>query len=552
MNRASHPPASPHPVVAVLLLNLMLGLGVARAGPLDIGGGRQLLVDSRFLASARGVELVVHRPQKTGAPVLEADSPLHTSVGGYASVIHHDGVYHLWYPASTAIGGELGRNPPADPDEDYPSVHYLCYARSHDGMHWEKPSLGLARPHPNAETNIVLGFGAGGFADSAPPVGAVVVNPRAGPESRFLLPLLVTEPDDRLRLDLFGSADGIHWRRTHERVMTHVSARDQLDTQNVIRWDARAERFVAFVRRNLFFPWGRSRAIARAESETLARFPAADDAPVVFGWDEQDPWFDDPARGRVRLVDYYNSAVIKYPWADDAWFMFPSAYFHYEPGYLGEFPGATPKNAGPLDIRFAASSDGIRWERRDRRAFVRTGFAGDWDSRSLYLACGLVPGADEREMYLYYWGSNIPHGWTRSRVDLELLNRAGLGPRTPRSGLGRLVLRRDGLVSARAAYGGGEFTTPAVRFAGVELVLNVDTSAGGEVRVEILDELHASIPGFTLSESDRIHTSNEIDRRVTWRGRTDVSVLAGRPVRLRFVMRDADLYAFQFRKSSSR
>ena len=34
---------------------------------------------------------------------------------------------------------------------------------------------------------------------------------------------------------------------------------------------------------------------------------------------------------------------------------------------------------------------------------------------------------------------------------------------------------------------------------------------------------------------------------VAWEGRQDVSRLAGKPVRLRFVMKDADLFSFRFR-----
>jgi hypothetical protein len=37
-----------------------------------------------------------------------------------------------------------------------------------------------------------------------------------------------------------------------------------------------------------------------------------------------------------------------------------------------------------------------------------------------------------------------------------------------------------------------------------------------------------------------------LERAVTWRRSADVSRLAGRAVRLRFVLKDADVYAFQF------
>ena len=57
------------------------------------------------------------------------------------------------------------------------------------------------------------------------------------------------------------------------------------------------------------------------------------------------------------------------------------------------------------------------------------------------------------------------------------------------------------------------------------------------------------IPGFTREEAVE-QIGNEIERIVTWKGGHDVSALAGQPVRLCFVMHDADLYAFQFRKES--
>jgi len=525
--------------------------GPPTAEPLDIGPRRQLFLDGKFFATARGMALTVHPPQKTGAPVLVADEPRFTAIGGFASVLFVDGVYHLWYLASTAIGGELGQNAPADENADFPTRRVLCYARARDGIHWEKPHFNFARAFPHGEPNVILGNGAGGYPDDAP-AGPVELNPRGGPDERFLMIAgSQVRAESRLQIDILASPDGLRWRRRYDNVMTHRPGPDQLDTANVIFWDDRIDKWVAYVRRNLFFPWGRSRAIARAESADLAHFPLVEDCPVVFAWDERDPSIpgatDDT---RLRLVDFYTSNAVKYPWADNAYFILPSAFFHYTDGYEPEFPTHAPKNHGPIDIRFAASRDGITWERYDRRAWVSLGARDDWDGKTLYAARGLVPGANERELYLYYRGSDALHGWTRSLADVKQVVAAGLGSRNL-NGIGRLVLRRDGFVSARAAYEGGEFTTPPLRFAGDELVLNVDTSAGGEARVELLDKNGAPLPGFTLADADRIHTANDIHRRVAWRGRPSVASLAGRPVRLHAVLRDADLYAFQFRSASS-
>ncbi len=39
---------------------------------------------------------------------------------------------------------------------------------------------------------------------------------------------------------------------------------------------------------------------------------------------------------------------------------------------------------------------------------------------------------------------------------------------------------------------------------------------------------------------------DDIDRTVTWRGSSDVGALAGQPVRLRLVPRDAEVHSFRF------
>ncbi len=87
---------------------------------------------------------------------------------------------------------------------------------------------------------------------------------------------------------------------------------------------------------------------------------------------------------------------------------------------------------------------------------------------------------------------------------------------------------------------------PPLVFEGGRLELNVNTSALGEVRVALLDAQGEAIDGYSDADCDPIH-GNYIRRVVTWQGSSDVSKLAGQPVRLHFVMRSAKLYAFQFR-----
>lgn len=53
------------------------------------------------------------------------------------------------------------------------------------------------------------------------------------------------------------------------------------------------------------------------------------------------------------------------------------------------------------------------------------------------------------------------------------------------------------------------------------------------------------LPGLALADCEEIY-HDEIDRPVCWNSDVDLSALADRPVRLRFALCDADLYAFRF------
>ena len=159
---------------------------------------------------------------------------------------------------------------------------------------------------------------------------------------------------------------------------------------------------------------------------------------------------------------------------------------------------------------------------------------------------GLVPDTTGREMFMYYRASDWLHGWDRNESNKSLLTGAGLGADKNIAVLSRVVLRRDGFISVYAPRTGGEFTTGPLRFSGGKLVLNVDTSAEGTLRVALLDGEGKAIEGFGLEDCDLIHTANEINRVVKWKGKTDVSPLAGKPVRVRFALKNTHLYAFQF------
>ena len=63
--------------------------------------------------------------------------------------------------------------------------------------------------------------------------------------------------------------------------------------------------------------------------------------------------------------------------------------------------------------------------------------------------------------------------------------------------------------------------------------------------IEDVKKFKRSIKGFALSDCPDVF-GDTIERAVSWKGGPDVGNLAGKPVRLRFVMKDADLYSLRF------
>ena len=106
--------------------------------------------------------------------------------------------------------------------------------------------------------------------------------------------------------------------------------------------------------------------------------------------------------------------------------------------------------------------------------------------------------------------------------------------------LTRYTLRRDGFACYLAKYKGAEVVTKPFVFEGDELRLNFATSAKGYVYITIRDE-----------ETGRSATTCELfgdtDNRLVHFEDAAVADFAGKPVTLSFRMRDAKLYAFEFK-----
>jgi hypothetical protein len=176
-----------------------------------------------------------------------------------------------------------------------------------------------------------------------------------------------------------------------------------------------------------------------------------------------------------------------------------------------------------------SSRDGQTF-RRWGEAIIRPGRNRDkWHDRSNYIWLGMV----ETQ-------SALPGGGKELSIYGNERYYEGEGTKTR-----RYTYRIDGFVSLHASFRGGEVTTKPLVFQGDRLMINYSTSAAGCLQVEVQDRNGKPIENHALSDCPEIY-GDEIEQIVKWNGH-DIGKLAGRPIRLRFVLRDADVFAFGFR-----
>ena len=513
-------------------------------GPvLDVGSSKQLFVDEMFIASRSGVELVMNPPYQSCEPVLTMDEPhevqSQSSFGIYSSVLKEDdGRIRIWYHARK---GE---------DRSGLDQAYVGYAESTDGIHFTKPALNLFEEDGSTANNIVIPSKLGG--------SSVWIDPNAPPEERYKNQSKVYNPDVSMQFHMHSSPDGIRWKMFQN---IELDRGGGWDTQSIIFWDPAIGRYVLYTRHWFAKRHGTAegnenyRTVRRLESDDLRGW---DNQSIVMWPDEVDlatyetdvplrPEGPDSPYGRVPM-DYYGASVFKYPDADGVYVMMANAnwyWYNRDPVVttirddMDVLREETQRINGPsrFDARLAVSRDGVSFQRcGGRRPFMSPGPEGSFSSRMVWAMPNPVRMGDE--LWIYYSGTNRDHD--------GLLDPAAEGHL---SGIGRAIMRLDGFVSADAEYGGGEIVTPVVRFEGAQLELNVDTGGGGSVLVELQEAAGRPIAGYTEKEAAFV-CGNSVRMPVCWGKRRDVSELAGKPIRVRFAMRDCKLYAFQFTSRS--
>lgn len=492
------------PDVALCLLLVGAVVAARAAEPLHIGSRLELMVDDYLVEKLGGAaQLRMHRPIPREI-CLVLDAPWEGNGCGYVTVLRNGAAYRMYYRGAqnTVEGGKLGRA----------HEFVTCLAESADGLHWTKPELGIVEFEGSKKNNIIR---IGELCHDFSPF--VDANPACPPEARYKA---VAALGMRKGLLAYQSPDGVRWSPMN--AGKPVITQGAFDTQNIAFWDALRGEYRAYIRD---FRDG-LRDIRTATSKDFIH------------WTEP-AWLAYPGAAKEHL---YTNQVKPYFRAPHIFIGFPTRYIDrgWSPAMraLSELEHrelrakANPRYGTALtEGLLMTSRDGLTFKRWPE-AFLRPGLRlkDNWKYGDNYIAWHAVETA-----------SHLPN----SPPELSLY--AGEGYWTGASvHIRRYTLRMDGFVSASAPMSGGELLTRPFTFEGRQLVLNMSTSAAGSIRVEIQDADGRPVPGRALADCPDIF-GDTLEHAVEWKDGSDVAALAGKPIRLRITLRDADLFALRFR-----
>ena len=523
--------------------------------PVAIGTRTQLLVDDYLVAASSGVVEQLHPMEQLPMPVLQAEAAWERpEIGGLWGpvTVHrdpHDGLFRMWYAsygAFPAFGRRLGAMLP-------------CYATSTDGLHWERPNLGLFQYEGSTANNILPRTGGSpghGMLDCAEMAG---IEP---PEMRYKSDFWVGRDDDGWGgHGVSFSSDGLHWYPYEHNPV--IRGRQRGDTSSAAKlYDGTAPegpagfptaKYALFPKVHVpLGPWQR-RCFAVCTSVDDADglpFTTWTEPMLALAPDQLD---DDMAEERLAAA----KSILLYDHPDDhrcefygvmgfrTGDVFLALIWVYDASFdIARLGGGN--EYAIVDVQLAASRNLIHWQRLgNRQPVIARGAPGTFDSHMIFYHSMPVTVGDE--WWVYYVGFNEGHAarlcYTEALREQYWADvRAGTR-HFPAVGLAKV--RRDGFISRDAGPAGGSITTRTLQPGGSRLKLNATVSAGGAITVEVQDEQGRALPGFAAADCAPV-TGDSLRHAVRWGDRHGDDRWPSGPLRLRFDLRDASLYGFRF------
>lgn len=473
----------------LLCVLIVCGFKQKIESPLQIGDRIELFIDDFLIESVHNTELRLHSPVDEGR-VLSFDKPWEGQFSTYTTIIKDNDKYRMYYRGLPSTKGESS------------GEEVTCYAESTDGINWIKPDLKIYEVSGTLNNNVVL--------------------KNVVPASHNFSPFLDTSSDKPVNgrfkafgglskgLMAFSSDDGIHWTKLSD---IPVFTGEPFDSQNISFWSESERCYVCYFRKWVKDGEKLIRSVGRSTSKDF--FNWSQPVAMDFGNTPAEELYTNQTSPYFRAPHIYIATAARFFPGKQVLSEDQAKRLGVNPGYFRDCSDAV----------LITSRGGNKYQRTFMEGFLRPGIGlSNWVSRTNYPALNIVQ-TGETEMSFY--------------VNQDYAQ--------PTSHLRRYSLRIDGFSSLHADYEGGEMTTRLLTFTGSHLIINFSTSAAGYVLVELLDNHGNVIQNYSSDDCIPL-IGNEISRQVEWESGSDLTKLKETPIKLRFKLKDADVYSLRFEK----
>ncbi len=338
-----------------------------------------------------GLKLKLHTPRSAGT-VVNFDQPWEGNTSFFVTILKDGDRFRMSYRGSNSpeYVDTSVLEPGEETGDDHP--HVTAYAESRDGIHWQKPSLGLYEFQGSKDNSIVWMDKPGEAAIT----GAMSVfkdgNPDALPSQRY-------KALGGLGYPLVGlvSLDGFRWTELQgqKSLIEGGFHRNAFDSLDVAFWDSYRQGY------SLFFRDTDRGLNPRAKGPDPGSYPGDNYGNRSFKFaTSQDfvhwstpRWAD---FGEAPTEHLYTNGAQPYYRAPHIYLAFPKRFQPWRKLYSSTpFPGAS-------DAILFSSRDGLHWDRQFMEAFIRPGRdEGNWTPRNNLVSVGVHPTAsDEISLYI--------------------------------------------------------------------------------------------------------------------------------------------------------
>lgn len=497
--------------------------------PLRIGNAVQFLFDDYVVEDKFGLKRIIGPVEKypDNPLIISNDKPWELSStfwgGAHLTKIIYDPkekLYKGWYLTYRKEPGiETGHN------------YSTLYVESKDGLTWEKPELDLFLIN-GQKTNIILHKEKGTAL-----LQEVILDTVAEDQSRRYVGLAKMIPpgeDIRCIVRMF-SPDGKRWTLATNPILFRGAS----DSEYPLVQDDKRDRWLIFRRPptlalannkedGFYVDRNNKRRISVTTSKNFEEWTYPRSIAVL---DEVD---DSKLTQVGNNMDIDGFQVIKYK---DIFLGFLSL--------MDNLVISVPRHN-----HLMWSRDGLDWERLpERPLFIKNGERGEWDAGSIGNI-SLIP--DGERIRIYYSGVNTQQGFYGLAGEKNM-------PRF--SGTGLAFIGQDRFIGLQAGPEGGFLLTRQFILEGNRIEINCRSHIkntprliGSLIKAELLqspvEQLPAeAYPGFSIKDCDPIIAKDECHQVITWNGKSDLAKLHGKPVYIRFYIRNTCLYTFQVKKA---